>query len=229
MLHNIIDRRQQALLNAWKASAFFQVQVENPGVLGKIVFIDTENVAGSVLPVGRRRSSSVAVVTAPGNPDSNASLWVAAGYSDYRSAYASFASIVYGGKYNKADLAGYDVDHLLNRARSPSTSTFIRVEAISSHVNQTWGLLFEKAASSPLFYANQYRERRTMSWMIASKLAGQLPPAGPDDSTGIARLVSYWVSQGFPHEQVQFAIADEINRAFGRPAGGTITPTVPWK
>lgn len=41
-----------------------------------------------------------------------------------------------------AALAGYDVDHLLNRARSPGGSGFIRIEAINSAVNQAQGVLF---------------------------------------------------------------------------------------
>ena len=191
-LVDIVARRRDALLKSWIRDPLILVQVESPQSLQRLVFLDDAG-GGAVGALGRRNAQNVAVVRDAANPDTNSSLWVAAKYADYKAAYLSFIDNLYGLKAMGAELAGYDVDHLLNRARSPEDSTFIRVEAVPSDANQAWGRLFEKAASDPRFFANTRRERRTMSWIICAKLAGQMPPYGPGDSSGIGRLVDFFV------------------------------------
>lgn len=222
----VAQSRQIALVSAWKNDSYFPVQVESPHVLGQVVFLE-EHPSQHVSQVERRRSANVVCVCRAGNPDRNASLWVAASYSDYRAAYAAFVRQVYKIPATKQDLIGYDADHLLNKASSPKDTTFIRLEAVNSVVNQAWGMLYEAAASKPHLHATQYRERRGMRWPVASKLAGQMPPAGPDDKQGIARLVSFWVAQGFPAEQAQHGITDDLNFIFGRPRTNPL-PTQRW-
>jgi hypothetical protein len=227
----IIQRRRDAVLDAWQRNPLVQVQAESPDILGTLVSLD-HLVAGETPreaeQVGRRRTSNVVCIRRPGgDADCKASLWVASRYSGYRAAYVAFLGEAYGIRATTADLAAYDVDHLLNRARSPLDSTFIRLEAISSSINRAWGRLYESAASDPAFYANRARERRTMSWMVASKLAGLWPPDGPHDRRGITRLVDFWVSRGFPREQAEFGVTDDLNFVFRRPRR-TVQPTVPW-
>ncbi len=224
-LQGIIARRQEALLTAWFSNVFFQIQTHDPASLGRSVFIGDDGEEGAVSALGRRNDASVVCVERPGDPDVSASVWVSSVYGDYRGAYLAFVRRFYGGSATKADLVGYDVDHLLNRARSPKDTTFIRLEAIPSIINQRWGALYERAASSPHFYANRVRENRTLSWMVASKLAGQMPPDGPDDQSGINRLVQFWSSRGFSSEQVSHGITDDLNFIFGRPRGGIVQYT----
>lgn len=195
-LRAIIARRQRAIAAAWKHNELLQVQVESTTVLPRLVFLDDGGEGAGTGRIGRRSEQNAVIVSRPGNPDDHASCWVAARYSGYRSAYLAFIRQAYGVAATPADLAGYDIDHLLNRARSPQDSTFIRIEAIPATANQDWGRLFEKAASDPRFSANQIRERRTMSWMICAKLAGHAPPNGPRDQTGISRLVRYFSTIG---------------------------------
>lgn len=213
-LHAIIARRQRALVNAWVHSPLVQVQVESTIVLPGLVFLDDGGHDATSGRLGRRSAQNVALVSRPGDPDSLASCWVAARYSDYRSAYLMFVDKAYGVKATTADLAGFDIDHLLNRARSPQDSTFIRIEAIPATANQEWGRLFEKAASDPRFYANQKRERRTMSWMICAKLAGQSPPSGPNDQAGINRLVQYFVSIGLDAAEARDGLNSMLSFAY---------------
>jgi hypothetical protein len=116
----IVARRRDALIKAWIRNPLVQVQAESPHHLAGLVFIDdpdTKAVAGTL---GRRKSHNVAVVEGGGDPDANASVWVAASYKHYKAAYIAFVNRVYAVKAVGFDLAGYDVDHLLNRARSPS-------------------------------------------------------------------------------------------------------------
>jgi hypothetical protein len=213
----IVARRRRALLDTWKRDPLVMVQVESTAALAGFSFLEEFSGPGAVRQLGRRQQGSVGYWHRPGNPDTNASLWVASVYGSYKSAYVSFVRTVYGIAATTADLAGYDVDHLLNRARSPQDSTFIRVEAVPSDVNQRWGALFERAASHPSFYANQHRERRNMSWMVATKLAGQMPPLGPDDRAGIDRIVQFWVGEGYPLAEARSGIESMLNFAYRRP------------
>ncbi len=212
-LHGIVTARQQALLARWVQNPLVQVQVENPSVLGLLANLDV-NVEGDVAGLGRRSEDKVVIVKGSGNPH-DTSLWVAAGYKKYRAAYKAFIKEVYGVGVTDSEMASFDVDHLLNRARSPQTGTFIRIEAVASNVNQAWGANFERAASDPSFFANQARDRRTMSWVIAAKLSGQLPPAGPDDAAGIQQLASFFQSIGLGQEEAVTGVQNMLNFAYG--------------
>jgi hypothetical protein len=210
----IIMRRRDALIRAWKQNPAILVQVESPQALPRLVFIDVPAVDGTVGALGRRDARNVAVVRNSGDPDANASVWVAAGYSSYKSAYVAFINSVYDVKATASQLGGFDIDHLLNRARSPQDSTFIRIEAVPGAVNQAWGRLFESAASNPQFFANQKRERRSMSWMICAKLAGEMPPEGPGDKIGIDRLVNFFRSIGIAAEEAREGLTQMLAFAY---------------
>ena len=200
-VQEIVRRRRNALVSAWVRDPLIQVQVESPFALPRLAFVESPSSPASPGPLGRRNPTKVALVEDFTNPDLNASVWVAAGYDDYKGAYLSFLRRVYRLDAKRSDLNGFDVDHLLNRARSPRDATFIRIEAVPSAVNQEWGRLFERAASDPDFYANANRERRTMSYIICAKLAGQSPPLGPADTAGIARLATYFASVGVNRDE----------------------------
>ncbi len=200
-VRDIIRRRRDALVAAWIRDPLIQVQVETPFALPRLAFIEDGASPASPGALGRRNPTKVALVENLANPDLNASVWLAADYGDYKGAYLSFLRRAYKVEAKRLDLAGFDVDHLLNRARSPKDSTFIRIEAVPSAVNQDWGRLFERAASNPDFYANANRERRTMSYVICAELAGQAPPLGPGDAAGVARLASYFASVGIDRNE----------------------------
>lgn len=210
----IIRRRQDALLKPWSRDPSIQVQAESPDVLPRLVFWEVFGEGAFIAPVGRRNTKNTVLVRRTGNPDSNACIWVAAGYSGYRAAYLDFVREVYGISAASSDLNGYDVDHLLNRARSPDAATFIRIEAIPSVANQAWGRLFERAASDPKFYATRERRRRTMSWMICAKLAGKLPPLGPNDAGGIALLAAFFQSIGIDYGEAEKGLKSMLNHAY---------------
>jgi len=193
---SIMERRRGALIAQWIRDPLVMVQVESPAILPRLVFLDDRGQTAEVSAVGQYRQTNVVIVSRPGDPDRNASVWVRATYQGYRAAYIGFLNQVYGTQATSADLAGYQIDHLLNRARSPGGAGFIRIEAIGAAVNQAWGWLFEKRASDPRFYANQNRFLRNMSWEICAKLANQQPPVGPGDIDGIERLVRFFVSLG---------------------------------
>ncbi|WP_428646212.1 hypothetical protein [Roseibium sp.] len=213
-LHALISRRQRALFEAWIQDPLVQVQVEHPERLGRLVFLGDFDETVETEKAGRRSLKNVAIVRKPGNPDQNASVWVRAGYSSYQKAWLGFVAQVYGIKAKSDDLAGYNIDHLLNKARSPGKAGFIRIEAINDAVNQEWGRLFEKAASNPEFSANQKRFRRTMSWVIAAKLMDQPPPRGPNDHQGIARLVQFFNRNGLAADDPQRGLTEMLKFAY---------------
>ncbi|POF30212.1 hypothetical protein [Roseibium marinum] len=213
-LQAIISRRQRALFNAWVQDPLVQVQVEHPERLGRLVFLNGFDDTTETERAGRRSLKNVAIVRKPGDPDQNASVWVRAGYSSYQKAWLGFVDQAYGIKATSSDLAGYNIDHLLNKARSPNKAGFIRVEAVNDAVNQAWGGLFERAASNPEFSANQKRYRRTMSWIIAAKLMDQPPPRGPDDHQGIARLVQFFNQNGLAADDPQRGLTDMLQFAY---------------
>jgi hypothetical protein len=230
--HQIATARRESLINEWLRTGSVLVQAESTSVLGTLVFIDehVENpsTAPSAQRVGRRLDRNVVCVQRDGLAASSASLWVAARYEGYREAYLAFIKVAHQEALKMTDLAGYDADHLLNRARSPKDTTFIRLEAVPADVNQAWGSFFEAAASDPSFVANRQRERRTMSFMVASKAAWQMPPEGPTDTYGINALVKYWANRGFPAEQARSAIDYELKHVFKLPKGGVLLPTTRW-
>jgi hypothetical protein len=205
----IITRRAQAILMDWRQDPLLQVLVESPAVLSDVLYLLDDGTPGAADRLGRRSVGNVAIWRRHGDPDSRTSLWVRASYSDYRSAYLGFVREVYQIAATAEDLAGFQIDHLLNRARAPLGSTFIRVEAIPAAVNQRWGSLFERIA------ADNHRGRRTMSWLIASKLAGQMPPAGPNDDAGIKRLALFWATRGFAAREAEDGIRQMLNFSYG--------------
>jgi hypothetical protein len=213
-LQALIRRRQRALFDAWVRNPLVQVQVEHPEALGRLVFLDDFDEDVQTGKAGRSSLKNVAIVQKPGNVDENASVWVRAGYSSYQKAWLRFVEQVYGIKAAPSDLAGYNIDHLLNKARSPNQAGFIRIEAINDAVNQAWGGLFERAASNPEFSANQNRLRRTMSWIIAAKLMDQPPPRGPNDQQGIARLVQFFNQNGLAADNPQRGLTDMLQFAY---------------
>jgi hypothetical protein len=212
---SIMERRREALLTAWRQDPLIMVQVEAPGALPQLMFLDDQGNRVDVGAVGGRRQTDTVIASRPGDPDRNASVWVRASYSSYRTAYVGFLNQVYGTQATAFDLAGYDIDHLLNRARSPGGAGFIRIEAIRAEINQAWGRLFEKTASDPRFFANQHRLRRTMSWVICAKLGNQLPPNGPTDGAGIERLVGFFRALGFDPQEAREGLTSMLNFAYG--------------
>jgi hypothetical protein len=212
----IVERRRSALVDQWKQDPLIVVQVETPQVLPVLTFLDDHGHAAGVGPVGRRSQTNTVIVSRPGDPDRNASVWVKASYTGYRTAYIGFLNHVYGTQATSANLAGYDVDHLLNRARSPGGAGYIRIEAVNSPVNQAWGRLFEKAASNPAFFANQHRLRRTLSWTICAKLANRFPPNGPSDVGGIHQLVGYFQILGMDASEAREGLISMLSFAYGR-------------
>lgn len=208
----VVTQRRDGLLRRWAANPSQMVQVENPAALGRLAYIDVEQSA-QIGTMGRRSLDNVAMVYA--SDGMAPALWVRANYHSYRAAYEAFLKEHYGIANPKQGLQRYDIDHLLNRARSPSGNTFIRIEAIESHVNQEWGRTIEKIASNPKFWANQNRERRTLSWFIAAKLAGAMPPSGPNDQAGIQRIATRLAPYGLqPHETIT-GLTDMLRFAFG--------------
>lgn len=211
---SIIQARQRSLLMQWVHNPLVQVIVESPSALQHIQYLDINKSEAKMARVGRRSDSSCIMVRGGNNRDSTWSVWVAAGYKDYRNAYRSFIQAAYGLSVAKEDLSGYDVDHLLNKARAPHSTDLVRIEAIPSMANQKWGSTFEKASSDPRFTANTVRQRRTMSWMICAKLAGQLPPSGPEDLSGIERLVKFFGHHGINSQEARIGIDSMIRTAY---------------
>ena len=211
----IIERRRNVLVAEWKQNPLIVVQVESPAVLPVLTFLDDRGQGAGVGAVGRRSQTNTVIVSRPGDPDRNASVWVKASYTGYRTAYIGFLNHVYGTQATTTALAGYDVDHLLNRARSPGGAGYIRIEAVNSAVNQAWGRLFERAASNPAFFANQHRLRRTLSWTICAKLANRFPPAGPNDVGGINQLAAYFQTLGMDANEAREGLTSMLNFAYG--------------
>jgi hypothetical protein len=211
---SIMERRREALIAQWIRDPLIVVQVEAPGALPVTAYLDDNGKTAEIGGVGQRSQTDTVIVSRPGDPDRNASVWVRATYRGYRTAYVGFLNQVYGTQATTADLAGYDIDHLLNRARSPQGAGFIRIEAIRADVNQAWGRLFEKAASDPRFYANQHRLRRTMSWVICAKLANQYPPDGPNDNNGIARLAAFFAGLGMDAAEARDGLTEMLKFAY---------------
>lgn len=210
----IIEQRRAALIELWKQDPLVVVQVESPEILPILTFLDDRGQGAGVGPVGRRSPTNTVIVQRPGDAHRNASVWVRASYGGYQTAYLGFLDAVYKTRATKADLSGYDVDHLLNRARSPGGAGYIRIEAVNSIVNQAWGRLFEKVASNPAFFANRERLRRTLSWTICAKLANQMPPDGPNDAAGVNRLATWFQSIGMSAAEAREGLASMLRFAY---------------
>ena len=199
----IVQRRREALLRDFVRNAVPPLlQVENPSILGQLTFLEEFEEDEEEIPLCRRAPGSVVIRQGPGNPDSEATLWVAASYRGYRSAYRAFLKQVYGVTATKSDLAPYDVDHLLNRARSAAGTSFLRIEAIASGANRSWGSAFEKYASTDAISKNR-SERRLMSYVIAAKVAGLSPPSGPTDTAAIDTIANWFAARGLNRQEVR--------------------------
>jgi len=196
----IMNRRRQALLAQWKSDPLVLVLVENMTALrGVVTLLSLDGDTPSVEPVGSRTESNVAILRGPGNPDTNTSVWVKANYRGYRKAYLAFINQVYGISATSSDMNGFDADHMLNKARSPSGEQFIRLEAVPSSANQSWGRTFEKAAGF-----DDSRGRRTMDFTIAAKLAGLNAPTNANDSHQINLIVQYFEQRlGLPKHEAE--------------------------
>lgn len=207
--------RAAALRTQWVATGNVVVQVDQPERLGRLAYLDTLE-TGTVGRLGQRSARNVVLVQAPDGNPVRAALWVRSSYGGYRDAYLAFLKAVYGypATATKSVMAGYDADHLLNRARAPSDTTFVRLELVPSAVNQAWGYLFEQAASHPGFTANTTRETRSMSYMIFAKVMGQMPPDGPNDTGGIARLVDFLVSVGIDRNEAETGLRSMLTFAY---------------
>jgi len=106
------------------------------------------------------------------------SVWVRASFSNYKAAYLAFISRAYGATVGDNDLPGYDVDHLSNRVYAPTGQEFIRLEAIPQEANNRWGANFEARRTAN----TDSKPMKLLSYMSCAKLAGLLPPAGPNDT-----------------------------------------------
>jgi len=208
-------RRCDALIAEWRQDPLIVVQVESFAVLPALTFLDDQGQGASVGPIGMRLQTNTIISSRPGDPDLNASVWVRASYTGYRTAYIGFLNTVYGTQARSEDLAGYDIDHLLNRARSPGGAGYISIEAVKSAVNQAWGRLFERMASNPAFFANQNRLRRTLSWTVCAKLANQFPPGGSKDTRGKYRLAAYFQSLGLSASEARGGLTSMLSFAYG--------------
>lgn len=92
----IVERRRNVLVAEWKQNPLIVVQVESPAVLPVLTFLDDRGQGAGVGAVGRRSQTNTVIVSRPGDPDRNASVWVRASYTGYRTAYIGFLNHVYG-------------------------------------------------------------------------------------------------------------------------------------
>lgn len=202
-LAQIIAARRAALLQDFIHNSVPPLlQVESRDALGELTFLEEFEQDEEEMQLGRRRPDSVVIRQKPGQSGAEATLWVAADYGGYRSAYLAFIRKAYDDNtVRKSELVGYDVDHLLNRARSAAGSAYLRIEAIPSSINQRWGSVFERAASSDLIAKNR-SGRRLMSYLVAAKVAGLSPPDGPDDLGRINAIAGYFQGMGLDRAEV---------------------------
>lgn len=204
-LASIIQSRTSALINAFVHDTFPPlVEVDDVNALAGLTtvldeFADAGLGAGRV---NRRSTGNVVMLAAAGGAADKASVWVRADYSDYRAAYAAFVRTGYAITVTTADMAPYDVDHLLNRARAGNGNTLLRIEASPLGINRQWGSVLEKLATQSNVAGNQ-RTRRLMSYLIAAKVAGFAPPTNLQDPVSRARLAQQLASLGIPLKEAQ--------------------------
>src|SRR5438477_5774535 len=105
----IMERRRNALIAEWTQNPLVVVQVESLAVLPVLTFLDDRGEGAGVGAIGRRSPTNTAIVARPGDPDRNASVWVRASYTGYRTAYIGFLNHLYGTQASTVHLAGYDV------------------------------------------------------------------------------------------------------------------------
>lgn len=215
---SVAQARAEQIISRWRGDPNIIVQAESAAVLPFLVTFQDPSTLEAPSRVPRYAERNAAVVRRPGLAHP-AQLWVRAseGFSGYRNAFFRFLKDEYAIDDAKAQAGGFDVDHLLNRARAPTGTTLVRVELVRSEVNQAWGRTFEKASSDPRFYANRHRERRTMSWMICAKVGGQMPPGNADDQAGIDRLVGWFNARlGLPRDEAEEGLRSMLDFAYRR-------------
>ena len=186
--------------------------VEDPQRLDILAHLDTRERA-DLGRLGRSRVSNVMVVSPRGrsSPDDKA-VWVRSAYGSYRSAFQRFIRDTYG-PVDFTEFRHYDVDHLLNRGRAPSSSDFIRLEAVLSEVNQAWGAIFEKASGG-----ENLRCRRNMSFMICAKLGNVMPATSSRDTSGLKRLESFFRAHGLNEPTLKDGLTQMLEFVEGLPA-----------
>lgn len=209
-LSQIIARRRQCLLSDFVRGIPPLVEVESAAGLGSLMHLDEFLPGAAPSGLGRRATGNVVMITGAASQTDTATLWVRASYSDYRAAYAAFMRSNYGLTVTSADLAAYDVDHLLNRARAGLGTALLRIEALPLLVNRQWGGFLERLASSAQIHGNS-RTRRLMSYLIAGKVAGLQPPAALDDLPGRHRLAQGLAALGLPQREVEDGLADMLD------------------
>lgn len=208
---SIADRRRTALIQMWVRDSFsVQVQVESSAQLLGIA----HNISGAadarLARVGTHRERSVIMLQAGPNRDTQWSVWVRAGFSNYKRAYLAFVSMAYGLHLTGDDIPGYEVDHLSNKAYAPSGDEYIRLEAIPQPANHSWGVNFERARTT-----NTYaRPMHTLSYMSCAKLGGQLAPVGEKDVAAIQRLIAYFTSIGLDANDAADGVRNMMRHAY---------------
>ncbi len=211
-VQTIVNARIKALLRSFAHDPVQPlVEVDDAAALrGLTLALDEFAESGAdVGALARRSTGNVVMVSAPDGRPENASVWVRAQYSDYRAAYAAFVQQAYGVTLERADMAAYDVDHLLNRARAGNANTLLRIEALPLSVNRQWGSVLEKLASQSNVAAN-HKTRRLMSYLIAAKVAGLPPPISLTDGPSRARLVLGLVALGLRQAEVEQGLDDML-------------------
>lgn len=206
----IAEGRRRAILQEWKRNPTVLVITDCLESLPLRVYFAIPDPSIVLAPALGTRTQDMQILSRPGPPDLNASVWVKASRShDYRKSYMRFLSDVYGVDAHPNCLPGYDIDHLLNLSRAPSTDCFIRIEAVQSEVNRAWGRLFEKASD----FDNR-RGIRSMDWMICAKLGNQMPPTGPKDEKGIERLANFFQTIGIGKAEAVKGLEEKLKFAY---------------
>ena len=209
----IADRRRRALIQKWVNDPLWTlVQVENAEMLhGKIHDLSgyTEASTGRLAP---HRARSVIMIEGSRDRDQTWSVWVRAGFTNYRCAYRAFVQHAYGIANVDNAWVGYQIDHLSNKAHAPTGDEFIRIEAIPEFANQRWGVNFESRRTQNTYGRPSHR----LSYMSCAKLAGLPPPTGPQDTAGINLLVDFFKSLGLDPQTAQDGVANMLLHAYWR-------------
>jgi hypothetical protein len=209
----IADRRRRALINQWASDpGWTLIQVENPQMLAGRAADLTGQAMARAGRVGRHRERSVIVLQGGADRDATWSVWVRATFSNYKAAYLTFISQAYGIALTGDDIPGYEADHLSNKAYAPTGNEFIRIEAIPKAANQRWGVNFESRRTEN----TDGRASHRLSYMSCAKLAGILPPAGPNDAAGVNALVAFFTSLGLDPREARDGVSNMLRHAYWR-------------
>ncbi len=142
---SIANRRREILISMWVKDPFsVQTQVDTHDMALRVAHNISDEAEALTDTVGSHRPRSVFVLKAGSDPDRTWSVWVRAGFSNYKAAYLAFINEAYGVAMTGDDIPGYQVDHLSNKAYAPTGNEYIRVEAIPEAANHSWGRQFRK-------------------------------------------------------------------------------------